>query len=443
MLLFGKFDVCGEVAERDDFAHQALDFCAVRLVVRGDEEDGGAFLLGAARPPNAVDVLFGVIGDVEVNDVGDGGDVEATGDNVGSDKDAVGAIFEAGYGAEAVVLAFVGVDDAEGLAEFGLEFEVEGVGQFAGSDEDQDFSHGRVVSQELEQQAGFTVEIGDGVAVLLDVFEGGAGGGGFHYFVVVRELVDDLHHVVGHRGGEEEVLTFFGEEIHHIVELAAEAEVQHFVDLVEDKLADVFEAEDAVFEQVAEPAGGADQDVDAGLDFGLVGFDVGAAVDTYYFDGHKLRQPLDFRYDLLDEFAGGDNYQDLGVGRFSEFPEAETGEEVGEGLTRAGLGDADHVAAGHDGGEDFGLDGRWGGDAFFCEGVEEGGVQIEVGEGHGGRRGLVGGGRAADGAKVGRTRLDYFPFTAATASSSMRQPWWRSRLGTTQRAGRWSPKNPA
>ena len=66
-----------------------------------DEADGNAFFAGACGAPDAVDVFFGDGRDVEVDDVGNVLDVNATGGNVGGDEDAGVATAEGVEGIEA------------------------------------------------------------------------------------------------------------------------------------------------------------------------------------------------------------------------------------------------------------------------------------------------------------------------------------------------------
>ena len=52
----------------DVFAQEALYLAELGLVVQADEGDGAAFGAGAGGSAYAVDVVFGVVGDVKVDD---------------------------------------------------------------------------------------------------------------------------------------------------------------------------------------------------------------------------------------------------------------------------------------------------------------------------------------------------------------------------------------
>ena len=76
----------------------------------GDEGDGIAFRLGATGAADAVDVVLVLVGKVVVDDVGDAGDIDSTGGDIGADKNAELALLELIEGALALVLSSVAVD---------------------------------------------------------------------------------------------------------------------------------------------------------------------------------------------------------------------------------------------------------------------------------------------------------------------------------------------
>lgn len=76
----------------------------------GDEGDGIAFSLGATGAANAVDIVLVLVGEVVVDDVGDAGDIDSTGGDIGADKNAQFALFKLIEGALALVLSSVAVD---------------------------------------------------------------------------------------------------------------------------------------------------------------------------------------------------------------------------------------------------------------------------------------------------------------------------------------------
>ena len=55
-------------------------------IERGDDGDRGAGAAGPGGAADAVDVIVGVMRHVEIEDMADGGNIEATGRDVGSDQ---------------------------------------------------------------------------------------------------------------------------------------------------------------------------------------------------------------------------------------------------------------------------------------------------------------------------------------------------------------------
>src|SRR6185295_12569452 len=91
-------------------AGEALDRAqvgALLVVAEGQRDPAGA---GAAGAADAVDVALGLVGDVQVDDVGDAVDVDAAGGDVGGHQDADAAVLEALEGLLAGALGLVAVD---------------------------------------------------------------------------------------------------------------------------------------------------------------------------------------------------------------------------------------------------------------------------------------------------------------------------------------------
>ena len=140
-----------------------------------------------------------------------------------------------------------------------------------------------------------------------------------------------------------------------------EAQVGHEVGLVEDGDDDLGEAGLALADQVLQPAGGGDDDVDAAAELLDLAVHGRAAVDGGELDADGLAERGQGVVHLLGQLAGRHEHQAargaaalLGLG-------ADAGEQrqaEGEGLARAGGGLAEHVAAGEGVGQGGGLDGE-------------------------------------------------------------------------------------
>src|SRR5262249_58305891 len=92
------------------------DAADVRLLLLGHQRDAGAGAARAAGAADAVDVALVVLGRIEVDDVGDAVQVEATGGDVGRDERADGALVEPAQRLLALALRQVAVDRGGGQA---------------------------------------------------------------------------------------------------------------------------------------------------------------------------------------------------------------------------------------------------------------------------------------------------------------------------------------
>jgi hypothetical protein len=369
-------------------ALQATEFVGV------DQGDGFAFLAGAAGAADAVDVALLVEGHVVVEDVGDAGDVEAAGGDVGGDEHFEAAFLEGADGVLALVLFDVAVEGFGGAAT-GEEGVAEFVGFPLGAAEEDGFFRFLGINDADNGVEAFLLV--DHVEGLFDVGVGGVvldevdGDGGFEN--VVGEFAD----WGGHGGGEEEGLAFLGEVGEDFLDVFEEAHVEHFVGFIKDDHGRGKVAEALGFEEVEQAAGGGDDDVGAAVDeFDLAGGGL-AAVDGDGADFGEAAEAEEFVGDLAGEFAGGgddENFDGVVV-----FEHGHGGQAEGGGLAGAGAGLGDEVFAGEDDGDGGGLDGGGG----FVAGGDGAGEdlrgEVEVGEGllgeggfgfHGG--GGVGGG---------------------------------------------------
>src|SRR5690606_19639454 len=96
--------------------------------------DGGAVASGASGAADAVDVAFGLVRQIEVEDVGYVVDVDAARGDIGGDKHACFTVFEAVERTVARALAFVAVDGSSRVAGFG-QLLAEAIGTVLGAGE--------------------------------------------------------------------------------------------------------------------------------------------------------------------------------------------------------------------------------------------------------------------------------------------------------------------
>ncbi len=223
----------------------------------------------------------------------------------------------------------------------------------------------------------------DGVGVLVRVAHGPDVGRLLHVAAGQR---DDR---ARHRRGEQHRLAVRGRLRHQRLDVGQEPEVQHLVGLVEHDGAGLRQVEVALLGQVDEPAGGADDDLDAlaqGVDLRLVGpaavdgDDAGAAVDA---------GPLEVAGHLHRELAGRGDDEGLRLARLGQRLEPLVGggdhaledrDAEAERLAGTGLGLADDVVAAEGHRQGHRLDGERVDDVGGGERGHDVRVDVEVGE---------------------------------------------------------------
>ena len=114
-----------------------------------------------------------------------------------------------------------------------------------------------------------------------------------------------------HGGREQHRLAGLGRHRQEPLDVGQEAEVEHLVGLVEDQRVHVGEVERAAVGQVDEPAGRADDDVDAGLERVELAVVADAAVDGEHAQAAVLAGQVEVAGDLERELAGRGDDQRL------------------------------------------------------------------------------------------------------------------------------------
>ena len=350
-----------------------------------DERDRDAGGAGAAGAADAVDVGLLIVGGRVVDHVGDAGDVDAAGGDVGGHQDLDLAVTELLHHPLAGGLLHVAVQGRGREAALG-----EVVGHTLclslGAGEDDDL----VVVLALQQAAdhlGLVEVVG-----LVDELGRGRDGLGLG-----RGLGADVHRVahVGagqghdrarHGGREQQRLAGLRGERDQLLHVGQEPQVEHLVGLVEDEGVHVGEVENLAVGQVDQAARGADDDVDALLqrvDLGLV---AGAAVDGQHAEAAVLGDQRDLGRDLHGQLAGRGHDQRLRLALRKVDVVAVLGghaalhdrDAEGQRLAGAGAGLADQVGALQSDREGHLLDGEGGGDAFALERSADLGMNPEV-----------------------------------------------------------------
>ncbi|TKJ19109.1 hypothetical protein A6V29_10450 [Blastococcus sp. CCUG 61487] len=335
-----------------------------------------------------------VLGALVVHDVADPGDVDAASGDVGGDQHVDLAAAEGAQRLLAGALAEVAVHGRCGEP---------AVDQFVG-----DLLRGALGAAEDHDQAAVAGLQHAGeqlglVQVVGPVDELGGLRDRRALVVAVRPDVGRLGHErpgegddrAGHRRREQHRLPLLGNHREDPLDVGQEAQVEHLVGLVEDEHLDLAEDQVAALRQVEQPAGGADDDLDALLQRLDLRLERAAAVDG--LDAHAALGAGGGQVagDLHAQLAGGDDDQRLRdavatLGRRGDALQQRDAEA--EGLAGAGAGLTDEVVAGQRQREGELLDGEGAGDAGVGQRGDDVGVHVEVAE----QRAVGGDGRAAE-----------------------------------------------
>lgn len=295
----------------------------------GNDKPALARLVGSAGTSETVNVLLPVGGSMELDDVGNVGEIHASSGNVGGEEDTGGGPLELISGTSSGVLGELGVNvpSLGNVPELPLKTPEDGVGHdnLSGSRQEDDglerksigvgpglvdgllyeLKHGRV--DVLEALAGNDV-LGDTV-----VGQDLVGLDGLHELEVV--LVDvasgETNNILGDGGREKQSLAgknlAIGKVVDDLAELLVETNFEHSIGLVENKGLESggIDAASAVGKQIVQAAGGANKDM-AALLAGLVQHLplLGTTNGSLDDDTGSLDQLTGLLSDLLCKLAG-------------------------------------------------------------------------------------------------------------------------------------------
>ncbi|CAB4717577.1 unannotated protein [freshwater metagenome] len=275
-----------------------------------DERDRGAAGAGPTGAADAVHVGLVVLGAGVVDDVGDAAHVDAAGRDVGRDQHAQLVLAELRERLLARHLRHVAVQRA--AAEPALR-EVVGhaLRLTLGAGEDDDLL-GVLGLQDAPDDLGLVQ-----VVRLVDELRRQRDGG-----VLVGRLGADVHRLAhvgagqgddrgGHGRGEQHRLAAVRRHAQDPLDVGQEAEVQHLVGLVEHEGVHVRQVEGTTVGQVDQAAGGADDDVDAGLQGLELAVVADAAVDGQHAQAGVGAGDRHVARDLERELAGRGDDQGL------------------------------------------------------------------------------------------------------------------------------------
>ena len=279
----GDIVIEGAVVLAGDVAlDEALELVEGAVFVLGDEGDGVALGLGPTSAADAVNVVFVLKWEVEVDDVGHAGDVDSAGGDIGADEDTEFPFLELIEGALALVLGAVAVDRFgrnAGLAELFGEA-ARGVLHFHKDEHGEELGTFEKVQEkgELEVPGDLVDALAHGlggVGAIADFYEGG----------LFLELTGEFFDLAGEGGGEKKSLAVVGHLLCQLAHGGEESHVEHAICFIHDEDLEPAHVEVALVHEVDEAAGGRDDDIGMaeGLDLGLL---TDSTVDGGELDTH-------------------------------------------------------------------------------------------------------------------------------------------------------------
>ena len=348
------FARAGDIAAADPLASEAFDVSDQEHLSAAGEGNADSAASGASRAPDAVHVIFRVVGEIEIEHHLDVVDIDAAGRHIGGHQEAESARAELAHDAVAGCLGHAAVD-AVGRVARAHELLGQFIHHSLGVGENDGQCHVVQVDEpgeglELPTAIHFEINLldgrhGEGLGLDADP-DRLAGVAGDEFFDRTRYGGREHHGLALRRGGREDLL-----------DVVAEAHVEHLVGFIEDDGLDAAQLQRLAVDVVDDAARGADDDVGAGAQSGELALVALSAVDGQGFHSAlEERQLVDFFADLDGQFAGGAEDQHLGTGRLGVHPfDGRDGE--GRGLPGTRLGLSDDILARHQHRDGLGLDG--------------------------------------------------------------------------------------
>ena len=312
---------------------------------RGDDAQGGPGPPRAAGPAGPVDVDLGVLGERVVDDVADVGHVDAAGGDVGGDQKAERPVAELAHHVLARGLGQVARQRRGRVAVLRQDVGDQ-AGLLAGVAEHD--RRGRILEHDhVEEVAGLDACAGRVERVVdlgrrdLVAREGDALG-------VAHVPAGDPLDLSRDRGREQAGLALLGAGREDRPDVLEEAHREHLVALIEDHRVDLREVEGAATDVIEDPAGGAHDRVDSGLERVELRSHGRAAVDREHVDGGVDGEADQLVTHLLGQLAGRQQDEQLdarllGLARLEPVRQPRQAERAG--LAAAGLRLDEHIGA--------------------------------------------------------------------------------------------------
>jgi len=254
--------------DRNFLSDKFLDIPEVSDIVIVAERYRDSTSSGSPSPTDTVDISFGDIGDIVIDHIFEGIDVDPTRSDIGCDEHPSGLFFEIGECPLSIILRFIPMDrfcdDATGDEEF-HDF----VRSVLSPREDEYILDLRVFEQ-VDDETIFTAFV-DMIDVLTDRLGSGRDRGDFDFLRIAEDSPRESLDLRCHRRWKEERLTFDRDNLEEFFNIMDESHIEHTIRLIEDEYLDIREWNISLIHKVEETTRSRDEDIDPLSEpFGLI-----------------------------------------------------------------------------------------------------------------------------------------------------------------------------
>jgi hypothetical protein len=255
---------------KDFLPYELLDIPQIGPFEIITEGNSDATTASPPGPSDAMDITFGLVGKVVVEDVADLLHINPTGGNIGGNEQHHGAILETRQGPIASPLRLVAVNCLRpNLGPHQLL--AEAIGSVLGAGKDN--GPGYILGAKDVRKQSHLVALGNEANLLVNPLDGGGFRGHLDLHRIVQEGPGQLHDGRRHGGRKEQVLTLLWQVLEDLPDVVNKAHVEHTIGLVENEELHCIEVDEPPSQQVQQSARGRHQDLlptTQGLDLGIL-----------------------------------------------------------------------------------------------------------------------------------------------------------------------------
>jgi len=339
-ILFGSGLAVGRHSFNLD-AELAFELKEIGALFPQEKSGSDAAFPGAACAADAMDEVFGDVGKIIVDDVGDVLNVDAASGDVGGHEDSILPALEAGQGGGALRLRAVAMNHG-GVDALAVQALGDAFGAALGAREDK--AAAAFVVEQVVEHVRFAV-FGNFESLKTNIFGRLGSGAEREADGILGVVAYELRHGAFHGGGEAESLALAWQNTNNTADSREEAHVEHAVGFIEDECLDAAQRDEPAIEIIFEAAGSGDDEARTLAD----GVELPAFRQTTDDESRRLRllcaQGVILRDDLHREFPGRHKNQSRDSGSMRLPQLLHDGKKERERFAGSCLGRGDNVLA--------------------------------------------------------------------------------------------------